>query len=395
MDRPVVFCMDNLESNIWKYYASGIFQSFWFILAINILYYQSFGITYTQLGLFELISSITIILFEIPTGAMADIIGRKLSVFIGVVITAMAMFVIGLSSTAVFFAAGYFIWAVGMTFVSGAFNALIYDTMKLLGRKSEYLKVQARYNFLTALSLIAGLSVAPFLFQINKRLPNIILGFAWLISSLFILSMAEKKEKHTSYDIRKHIIQMKSGINYSIKHVRVRWLFLFSILIGAPLAIFNDMMTQPYYLSVGYSVTQLGLITAAVYGSASFIASQAYKIEKRLGENASLVLIVFIQAISFFLMGLFKVPAILVIVMLLYMSRDFGTMIMDNYVNLHIPSKIRATVLSAGSMGKDIVMAGAYLLAGYLTDKMSLAPMLILFGIFVAVSAVFLFSIRK
>ncbi|MCK4884386.1 MAG: MFS transporter, partial [Candidatus Diapherotrites archaeon] len=380
-----------LNSNIWKYYASGAFQSFWFMIAIHILYYQSFGLSYTQIGFFEFIGAITIIFLEIPTGALADLISRKLSVFTGTLLTALAIFTIGFGSTPLVFALGFLIWAIGDTFISGAKNALIYDTLIELNRKKEYLKIQGNYHLIATIVLLFAVLIAPTLFTINTRIPYLLMGVFWVISSFFIIAMHEPTKKHEKYSITKHIVQIKEGFTYATTHKMVRWFILFTILLGLPMLVYNSLMTQPYYLEIGYNLTDLGILTAAIYCFASFTASQAHRIEKKIGENKSLLLIAFFHTIGFLLMGLFKTPFVIIAVIFLYMSRDFRWVVLDNYINKHVVSKMRATVLSVGNMLTNFVMMFAYIIGGMLVDTYTIIPVLFGFGIFMAISSIFLF----
>jgi MFS family permease len=383
-----------LSANIWKYYAAGILQSLWFILSINILYWQSFGITYKQIGVFELVGALAIILLEIPTGAVADLVSRKMSVFIGVVIAALANFIIGFGSTLFVFATAYVVWAIGDTFISGAKSALMYDTLKDLKRENEYLKIQGRYHLYTTFALILATAVSPFLFSINKRAPYILLGIAWLISSFFILSMTEPSRRSSKYSIKKHITQMKNGFKYSINHKVIRWYFLFSILIGMPMLLYMDLISQSYYISVGYSLHHLAILIPVIYGSASLVASQAHRIENKLGENKSLMVIAGVHALGFLAMGVLRIPLVIAFVIILFMSRDFRWVVMDNYVNKHVVSKMRATVISVGSMLTFSVMAIMYPIAGKLMDFFGIFTVILGFGIFVVLCSVLLFAIK-
>ena len=383
-----------LSSNIWKYYTSGILQSLWFILAINILYWQSFDITYKQIGIFELIGALTIILLEIPTGAVADLVSRKMSVFIGVIIVATANFISGFGSTLVVFAIAYVVWSIGDTLISGAKSALIYDTLKDLKKEKDYIKIQGRYHLYSTFALILATAISPFLFNINKRIPYILLGIAWLISSIFILKMTEPSRHNSKYSIKKHIVQMKNGFKYSINHKKIRWYFLFSILIGLPVVLYNDLISQSYYVNIGFSVSQLAIIIPIIYGSAGFIASQSHKIENKIGENKSLIIIAIIHSLSFIIMGILRIPFVIAVVVLLYMSRDFRWVIMDNYINKHVISKMRSTVISVGSMLTYLVMIVMYPLAGNLIDVFGMFAILLGFGIFLILSSIVLFAIK-
>ncbi|MHA2497438.1 MAG: hypothetical protein ACXAEI_18350, partial [Candidatus Hodarchaeales archaeon] len=73
---------NKLEANLWKITISDVLFQTWFISAIYILSFQFLGFNFSAIGLFEAITSLAIILTDLPTGALGDNIGRKWMVFI-------------------------------------------------------------------------------------------------------------------------------------------------------------------------------------------------------------------------------------------------------------------------------------------------------------------------
>jgi len=383
-----------LEANIWKYYLAGFLSNFWFILAINILYWKSFDMSFSQIGWFEFFGGLVIILCEIPTGAFADVVSRKWSVFVGMIITACACVIITTGSSFWVFVFAFMVWGFGDTFISGASSALVYDTLKDLKREKDYLKVQGKYHFITTISLVIGTVISPFLFLLNKRLPYLLMAVGYILGSFIVIWMKEPFMARKKYSIINHIVQMKDGFVYSLSHSMVRWYFLFSVLIALPMLAFNNLISQLYYIDVGFSVASLSILIPIIYGLASFTASQAHRIEKWIGENSSLYVIAFVHTFSFLIMGLLKIPFVLAFVILLYMSRDFRWVVMDAFVNRHISSNMRATVMSVGNMLLYAVMIFIYPFIGHLIDVFSMYKVILGFGLFLIAVSIFLFAIK-
>ena len=59
--------------------------------------------------------------------------------------------------------------------------------------------------------------------------------------------------------------------------------------------IFNDLISQSFYIKLGFTVSNLTFIIPVIYGSAGLIAAFSHKIENKLGENISLILITIFQ----------------------------------------------------------------------------------------------------
>jgi MFS family permease len=99
---------------------------------------QQYGFTLTQVTLLDLPFWIGKFIFEIPTGVVADRYGRRLSLAISAGLSSLTWLVFSLSGSFWVLAAAQFAGAFGATFSSGADEALLYETIKALGREQEY-----------------------------------------------------------------------------------------------------------------------------------------------------------------------------------------------------------------------------------------------------------------
>ena len=105
--------------------AMGIMAGYW------VLYYASLGLSFTIIGLIFIANSSAMFIFEIPTGAIADIFGRKVSVGISYLTTGIAYLLVFFSGTNIFLLILFnFIAGIGWTMESGAFEAWFIDTVK-------------------------------------------------------------------------------------------------------------------------------------------------------------------------------------------------------------------------------------------------------------------------
>jgi len=80
-----------------------------------------------QLVLIGTMMEISILLFEIPTGVVADVISRRLSVIIGTLLMGLGFLVMGLASSFEMALASQLVWGIGYTFTSGAYDAWLVD----------------------------------------------------------------------------------------------------------------------------------------------------------------------------------------------------------------------------------------------------------------------------
>jgi MFS family permease len=178
----------SLKSNIWKFYLVSALGMH-FITPIRILYLLSFGMSYAQIAMMELAASIAIILLEIPSGILADLLGRKLSRLISYGLSISAFTCLSFGSTPAVFIFGWALSGAADAFQSGAGDALVYDTLKQLGREGEYLKIKSHFLLITTISVIFGSIIGARLYLIDHRLPWYLVTISIVMSALVFITI--------------------------------------------------------------------------------------------------------------------------------------------------------------------------------------------------------------
>ena len=119
----------SVSSNIWKLYV--IKASKWMALFMPIiwLFYEENGLTITDLFVIQAIYSVTIALIEIPSGYVADVLGRKNSMVIGTFFGFLGILTYSLSFGFDGFLLAALCLGVGQSFISGSDTALMYDSL--------------------------------------------------------------------------------------------------------------------------------------------------------------------------------------------------------------------------------------------------------------------------
>jgi len=371
----------SIEGNIKKFFAFRILSSFWLTIAIWILFIRAFNISYTQIGILEAVSLIVILLLEIPSGIFSDLFGHKTTVFIAMILWGIGNFVIGLGNGFYAFLVGYSILGITYAFRSGAESALLYETLRKLKKQKHYLKIRSKLRKLTTITVVTGALVGPILFNVNIRLPFITNALLILASSVVVLTMIEPYIKKKITSIEKHVDHFKEALKFSVINKHIRWFIIFGVILAIPMGIFVNLLSQPYLIKIGFDVLGIGWIFALIHGISGAIASFAYKIEEKLREKVSMISIILIQSISFIIMSIINAPFAAIAVVMLYVGRDYKEMILDSYMNHHINSKNRATVLSISQFTIDVFAAIFVILGGYITDTFGMDMTILLLGV--------------
>ncbi|PLR89828.1 MFS transporter [Bacillus sp. T33-2] len=142
----------NLTKNIRYIYIYIFVAQLFFDRALWVIYMGDSGMTMTQIGILEALLHLSVVLIEIPTGMIADLYGRKQSLLIGNILSICYAIVMLISDSFSLFGMALIMLGIGVTFQSGAEEALAYDTLKEKKQEHRYTKV---FGNMTALALLS------------------------------------------------------------------------------------------------------------------------------------------------------------------------------------------------------------------------------------------------
>jgi DHA3 family tetracycline resistance protein-like MFS transporter len=172
------------------------------VFAANQLYrVQTVGLDPLQLVLVGTTLEVTAFVFEIPTGVVADIYSRRLSVVIGTFLFGLGFLVEGLFPLFVVVLLSQVIWGLGWTFISGAHVAWITDEVGTENAGPIFL----RSTQLRQIGNVLGIPIFILLANINYQVPIIVGGvlflglgaFRWLAMDEKGFSPTRKEERET------------------------------------------------------------------------------------------------------------------------------------------------------------------------------------------------------
>lgn len=113
------------------------------------------GLTLGQAVLFEAIFSAVVIAAELPTGMLADRYGRRFSLVAGTVAVVLAFLAFGVSTSLGVLLSAYAFFALAETSFSGADTAMLYDSLKAVGRDRDFTAWHGKLNALIAIAIAA------------------------------------------------------------------------------------------------------------------------------------------------------------------------------------------------------------------------------------------------
>ncbi len=352
-----------LRLNAYRLYlimgAAGSLFAGLIFTGLTVYYIQIVGMNPLQLVLVGTAVEATILLFEVPTGILADSYSRRLSVIIGVALVGVCYVIQGSVPIFAIIIVAEIIRGIGETFMSGAESAWIADEIGEERVGLAYL----RSGQMQSVGRLVGMGVGAALSTISLPLPIVLGGALQIGLSLFLLVTMPETGFHPTPRSHGEVAWqgMRRIAQEGIRIVRGRPVVWMLVLVGVVFGAFSegiDRLGEAHLLTtIGFPiwpdlhpVVWIAIISAGGrllnIGVAEFLIRR-WHIEgnRRLGplllaNSVGLILAV----ITFGLAPNFGVA--LVAILLVDVFRSIQNPIATTWLNQHLPSHVAATVLS-------------------------------------------------
>ncbi|MCB2298749.1 MFS transporter [Clostridium tagluense] len=362
---------NKLRKNVFKNYIFTFINRFDLTRGIWMIYLASKGLSLTEVGLVEAIFHITSFLMEIPTGAVADIWGRKASRICGRISTLIAAIILIYSNSFWGFVMGFIVSALSYNLESGAGEALLYDSLKEISEEQKYMKVLGKNEIIMQMAQTCGLLLGGFLSNYGYVYAY---GVTIVVSMGSIIQAFSFTEPNIKIEIEEKSFKiLKKQVVESFYIIAGNKKLAFLIVFSQGIFMFNASIFfyfQNYLLDRGISKGSIGVILATSALAAAITASQTHKIEKKIGEKVIITLFPMIISICIWGVALSKYYCIFFIVINTIDSIVFVAV--GDYINKLIPSEKRATILSMASMIFSLYMIVLFPIIGKIGDAFSL-----------------------
>jgi DHA3 family tetracycline resistance protein-like MFS transporter len=152
--------------------ASAAYGLFWStIVTVNLVFMAKVArLDPLQMVLVGTVLEGTVFLFEVPTGIVADIVSRRLSVIIGHALTGLGFLLLALFPNFWMILASQVVWGIGATFNSGAYAAWVVDEVGIERAGNLFLRAAQRGQVGGAVGIVASVALA----QLSLALPIIV-----------------------------------------------------------------------------------------------------------------------------------------------------------------------------------------------------------------------------
>jgi MFS family permease len=333
-----------------------------FIWGINTIFLLDAGLTNLEAFAANAFFTVGMVVFEVPTGIVADTIGRRMSYLLGTVTLAASTLLYVLLWQV---GAPFWQWALvsmliglGFTFFSGAVEAWLVDALAATGFTGAIETVFGRGQIVTGAGMLVGSVAGGFIAaQTSLGVPFVLRGVVLVV--MFVVAFRLMHDVgFTPEKGGRPVAEMRkiaaASIEYGWRVPAVKWLTVEALFVGG-VGIYAFYALQPYLLELygDPEAYQVAGIVAAVIAGAQILGGMAAPRIRRLFKRRTSALLVTagLSSATLAVIGLVDSFAAVIAMIVVWGLLFAATMpIRQAYLNGLIPSRQRATILSFDSM---------------------------------------------
>lgn len=356
------------------------------------------GWSISEIALLESVYTIFQMVFELPSGIISDKIGHKNALALG-------EFLCGFYILSYFFAkihfiiyaiyAGFVMWSLGLSLISGTDVSLLYDTVT---DKEQYLKYAGYFKTIGILAIALSDATGGWIAEYSWNILFIIEMIIRVIAIVVIFSMnsEEFNDNNDNNDETSNIKDLVINVwNFACQNKKFRLLILGMGFSSAAVTLshqYGPLILKNLGLKVGSVSTIFGIISLI----AAVIVGFTYKITKRIIEDKVVKGLISMSIIAFLIFLVKNAVITSIGLLVINVGFELWNVILENQLQMITPKKIRASIISSVYFIESILLTCGSWLISTLTMKVNISDALGMLGtILLILSVICIASLRK
>ncbi|PIV07829.1 hypothetical protein COS53_00320, partial [Candidatus Shapirobacteria bacterium CG03_land_8_20_14_0_80_35_14] len=311
---------------------------------------------YSGIGIVESTLFFTAIILEVPTGALADILGKRKTIIISFFLSALCNFGIAYSTNLNNLVISVVLGGIGMSLYSGAFDALVYDSLLQDKKESMFNKVLSRITSQQLIMVAVCSAIGGYLYVYDHHLPFMLCGIFALVASVLSFFFTEPKLDTEKFSLKNYTKQNTEGFKHLFNKDLTKIVF-FLIIISSFYALSDEMLDSMLGYEFGLSSQMLGILFSVIALVGALFSYLSGKISKDKDLFYLILILTGLSALTYLLSPIAGV----ILGSILLISRTAIMSVHNNYqstiLNKYIESKYRATTLSSFNLIKTLPYA--------------------------------------
>ena len=372
--------------NIYKFYIFSFILGIHTVRGVYIPYMMEWGgLTFFQIMILQSYFMFMIFLLEIPSGAIADRIGRNAALMLSGMTVAIAAFTYCIIPNIFLFFLAETFWAFSLALSSGTDEAFLFNTLKTMDQEKKLPKILSRNQTMNLIALTISAPLGSIIAEfISLQFTMFCLGLIYLGAFLVSLTFKEPKIENAQKSQR-YLTILKEGFLELRKNRILRILCFDRVFIGV-LTYFLFWTYQVYLGQINIPIILFGFITALMnIVNMLFTLLIPWLLKKLKKKLIFLIIVDLLIGFSYIFLGFTLNPILGIILLLTIVAFGYPRfLIYVNGINKQIESENRATVLSTVNMFGSFLMAIIYPFIG-LAVEWNLFVVFLIIGIVILI----------
>ncbi len=394
------------DRSVLAYLLFRFFEDFALVYPVYLIYFEHVGLDYLELSLLLLIWGVPVILMEVPSGIVADLWSRKVSLAVGLLLKAAGFAVWLARPDFAGFALGFVLWGLQEAICTGTVDALLYDLLAARGEEKRFVAISGRGAFASRAGVVLSVLLGGWVYTQSVALVLVASVVSMLVAAGLATGIREHRPPKSS-EMTGGRQSVVSSLLARLREIADSVRTALSLPAFAPLVIFGSLATVTYGVLDEYDflfATRVGVPVALVgiWGATRFVCEGvggacAERVRQWFGLAS-------VRRLSLWMgsAGLLLIPAAAlgrVVVLPLYFVYFFmmasAEVIFQGWIQERIESTGRATVSSLVSMVYEILGATLLIGAGVVSSRYGLEAIFVFGGVVAVVAAAVFGMLRR
>jgi len=349
-----------------KGFGFGLLGAMWVIFLT-----QQRGLSLAQASLVDVMFFVAAAFGEVPTGIVADRYGRKTSLIAGSVLLSAGILGWTFVPTFPLIMLSYFAMGVGFTFLSGAEDALFYESVQLAGRADDYTRLVGRAGAVMLGSLAMGSAASGLLASINLVMPMLLCGLSLLVMLGIVLTLKEPQTEGLSALPARKSFGVILRQSLTLMGARPTLLYPMIYLALVPIASFitETLFLQPQAQLLGVSLTGIGLLVMVAQLIDMLGSNWSDRFKALFGEKRLIAMAPAIIFASLIVLAAFQKLPVLIFIAVIGFFTSVIRPILLNWIQSEVSDDVRATIISMNSLMNTVIAAISQPTLGFIADR--------------------------
>lgn len=348
--------------------AYRFFDDFVLLYPVYALLFRDTGLSVGQISALFVIWTLASLAFEVPSGALADAVSRRLLLIVAPLLTVVA-FGLWVSAPSFWvFAVGFVLWGLKSALVSGSLEALVYEELQQDGHEHRYAAIMGRGEVAgTTAAMLAGLAAAPVFTAGGYPAVGVASTVASLIGACVAILFPERRIRRSDDVAAGWAASLMAGVGEARRSSRVRAAVLLVVVVAAiwgaldeyaPLLVAGDVPGASEATGDVPDEAEVSLLMVVVWAGAAvggLLAGPGDGVDDRVLGS-----VIACGAALMAAGALIAHPAAVVALAAAFGAFQWATIAADTRLQHGMSGDARATVTSLAGMSTDVLTLAVY-----------------------------------